>query len=138
MKKLAAKYNLHGEILSKFESEDDIKEAKYYLEIVGQDVLWSHLIILIKDNISEKFIKALLECPKESKQIVQVGTELEKSDKLDIISCVLLSEKDCFKMDPNIISLKLKLLSESNNERFLQSVKELEDVRIFCYVCLII
>lgn len=129
LKKLAAKYNLHAEIFSKFESEDDIEEAKHYIEIVGQDVLWSHLIILIKDNITEKFLMALLQCPKESKQIVQVGAELEKADKLDIISSVLLFENDCFKLNPNIISLKLKLLSESNSERFLVSVNELEDVK---------
>lgn len=131
MKKIAARYNLHVEILSKFASEDDIKEAKQYLEIVGQDILWSHLMILINNNVSEKFIRALLECPKESKQIIQVGAELLKADKLDVISDVLLSENECFKKDPIIVSLKLKFLSETNGEKFLQSVKELEDVRYF-------
>lgn len=133
MKKLATRYDLHTEILSKFASEDDIKEAKQYLEIVGQDILWSHLMILINTNVSEKFIRALLECPKDSKQIIQVGAELSKADKLDVISEVLLSENECFKKDPIIVSLKLKFLSETNGEKFLQSVKELEDVRYFVF-----
>jgi hypothetical protein len=128
LKKLAARYDLHVEILSKFESENDIEEAKKYLEIVSQDVFWPCIPILIKDNISEKFIKEMVDCPKESKLIIQIGTKLEKVDKLDIISNVLLSKNDCCKKDSNIISLKLKLLSESSGEQFLQSVKELEDV----------
>lgn len=115
--------------MSEFEAKDDLDEAKKYFEISGQNVLWSNLCSFITSGISESFIKALLECPpKDSKLIGQVGRELEKMNKLNIISNVLLSENNCFENEPDLISFKLKLLAESDGERYLQLVKEIESV----------
>lgn len=133
MKILAANYNLHSEIVSKFESKNDLEESRKYFEIVGQEVLWSNLCSFIKNEISENFLKSLLESPKDLNQIVQVGIDLEKDDKLNLISNVVLSEDECFNNEPRIISLKLKLLSESDSEGFLQLMKELEIVNQ--YIC---
>ena len=91
--------------------------------------LWSNLCSIITSGISEIFIKALLECPKDSKAIAEVGRKLEKMNKLSIISNVLLSENNnCFANEPDIISFKLKLLAESDDDRFLLLISELKSV----------
>lgn len=115
--------------MSEFEAKDDLDEAKKYFEISGQNALWSNLCNFITCGISDNFIKALLECPKDQKAITKAGKELEKMDKLNIISNVLLSENNCFENEQDIISLKLKLLAESDGERYLQMVNELESVQ---------
>lgn len=128
---MAAKYNLHTEILLEFESKDDLKEAKKYFENVGQNLLWNNLCNFVKNDLSEKFIKDLIECPTNSELIVQIGAELENLDKLDLISNVVLSETNTYENSPEIMSLKLKLLGESNDDRFLQLLKEHESVNNF-------
>lgn len=120
---------MHADILSEFEAKDDLDEAKKYFEISGQNVLWSNLCNIITSGISEKFIMDLLECPKDSNTIVQVGKELEKMNKLNIISYVLLSENNCFEKEADIISIKLKLLAELDDDRYLQLINELENVQ---------
>ena len=125
MKILASRFELHQHIISLFESNNDSSEALKYFEFVGQNILWQNILNLMESGIPEEFLKLLLRSPKEKDIIVSASDILEENGKLIFLSEFILSnENENFINEPQIIAIKLKILANLKDERFLELIKD--------------
>lgn len=124
MKVFASNNNLHAEIVQVFESNDDLKEALKYFEIVGQDTLWNNLVSLIDSDISDDFIKGLICFPDNTQILIKISHELENIDRLDILSDMVSSSMNLDTSEPEIMCIFLKVLSHFNEELFFKYIDD--------------
>lgn len=127
---------MHKEIILLFDSKNDTEESSKYCELIGQDALWNNLTELLNAGISERLLLNLIKNPQNNQIIVQVAKELEKIDKLNILSNLVLSDESVTK-DPTLLSLKLKILTEKDEDLFLNLISKagashIESVLKYC------
>lgn len=116
---------MHKELFLLFDSQNDAEESSKYCDLIGQDVLWTNLADFISAGLSETTILRLLKMPKIKQQVVQVADELERIDKLSILSNLALSEV-AFAIDSLLLPIKLKILAEKDEEKFLDLILKAE------------
>ena len=108
---------MHKEIFLLFDSKNDTEESLKYCELIGQDALWNNLTDLLNAGISEGLLLNLIKNPQNNQIIVQVAQELEKIDRLNILSNLVLS-------DESMTTLKLKILTEKDEDLFLDLISK--------------
>lgn len=108
-----------------FDSQSDTDEALKYCDLIGQDALWTNLSDLLKAGVAETTILRLLKMPPVKQKVVQIASELEKNDKLTILSNLALSE-EAFTIDPLLLPIMLKVLAEKDEKKFLDLVTKTE------------
>lgn len=116
---------MHKEIFLLFDSQNDVHEASTYCDLIGQDVLWTNLSDFLNAGISETTLLGFLKMPQVKQKVIQVAAELERIDKLYILSNLALSE-ETFATDPLLLPIRLKILVEKDEEKFLDLILKAE------------
>lgn len=116
---------MHTELFSLFDLKNDATEASKYCDFIGQNVFWTNLINLLNAGISEKLIISLLRVPKDIQIIVHVSEQLEKFDKISILTSLIMSTEEVFD-DECLLPLKLKVLSENDEDLFIRFISKMD------------
>ena len=127
---------MHKEMFSLLDSQNDFEEASKYCDLIGQDVFWENICDLLNAGISDEIVFRLLKIPSNIQNITKVAVELERMDKLNILSNLVLAE-EAVSNDPLFLPLKLKILVDKDEKTFLDLISKADvntigDVLKYC------
>lgn len=110
------------DLIAFYEKNEFSQEASDFFVTFGQDLLWKNLVKLTSGGVSKSYLVPIIGIPEDLKLVLDVGTELADIGHLDLIEKIILDPK--FDSDQLVLPLKLKLLSQTDESKFMTEIRK--------------